>query len=307
MNRAFEGAAGVCSMFLYIVGSVGFAILATEAVRSEDPFDLTEQGQIVLGVCAGALLLAVVFQAIRERGGDTVLTHVSPTEQGPERAWLTRKRFWLSLIAVPTLISWIEFEMFVQSIDMFPLLTLIGGLGFGITLANAFALQKFKSTQRMLAVALVGLPLGFMAIGVPSSHFRYHGSAVDLWGVDELGAFKAYTLDADPDPSSPMQPIMGEGELALLRAFANAEKVSAGQKLESGEWKYIDDTLHERVAPGEYVPLKLADARYVEELFDDARKDDEKNHTEVVEAHRRALERRRQSGRLFTKPPDPSR
>ncbi|MEL6546860.1 MAG: hypothetical protein AAFQ82_19700 [Myxococcota bacterium] len=302
MARSLAKVAGVLSMLLYFFGSVGFALLVNEAVRSEEPLSFNERGQVVLLACGGCLLAAVLLQALRERGAESALTEVSDESSDSPRSWVEMKRFWLALVGVPTVVSWAEFELFVDPVDMFPLLTLIGGIGFGVTLANSVATRALKSTQRMLAVAILGLPLGFLSIGWPSAHFRSHGSGVDLWGVDELGALTPYSLEPSPQPRAPSRPVMGTEELSQFGAIANAQEVNVSAKLESGEWSYIDGTLHERNASGEYVPIEMATADDLDQMFDEARRADDAAHRKALDEHEEALEKHRRGGRLFSAP-----
>ncbi len=311
MRSVLTGAVGVLSLLLYAVGAVGLSLVVEGAIGAEDPMAIGAAGRLVLAVSAAALSGAVLLQLVREAAGPTLLGEPadrgapvdavlgSPPRSADGSRGVTLAR-WGAVIVAPIVVSWIEFELFVDPVDLFPLITVLGGIGFGLSLADLSPLRRARGVQRLLGVALVGLPLGLLAVTVPSGHYRAHGTGVTAWGIDSFGGIEPYRLGPASPPVAPRAAVIGGAELELIGAIAEAEPVPLVELLERGEVRLVEDRLFVRTATGGWAPAGGAGA--LDAALEAARAEDAEVERQRQAEHERSLARWRRSGRLFSRP-----
>src|SRR5690554_2104206 len=153
---------GVIYLLLYIFGAL-FVWLG-----ARDLFADLLEGAPILGalqfagfgawlIAMGALLHAVV---LRRRDDAGVLEELP----GMSRQWFfTALVVWL----LPTLVAWMQFELFVDPIRMFPMLTVAGAavLVLGL-ISHALRRHILRLTLSIATVALIGSPLLLLTVSV---------------------------------------------------------------------------------------------------------------------------------------------
>jgi len=292
---------GVIYLLLYIFGAL-FVWLG-----ARDLFADLLEGAPILGalqfagfgawlIAMGALLHAVV---LRRRDDAGVLEELP----GMSRQWFfTALVVWL----LPTLVAWMQFELFVDPIRMFPMLTVAGAavLVLGL-ISHALRRHSLRWPLSIATVALIGVPLGLLTVSVPLSHFNFHLSSVKVFMVgDEYDNRPSHVVFEGDDPTyiAPLPSTIGEASGSILNALANAEEVDVSEEIAAGRMRRLEDGTLVRVnADGSEAALNSWTT--FEEDFDAAlRADREKAAAEdaklraVWEAE---IEARRRGGRIF--------
>ena len=291
---------GVIYLLLYIFGAVVVWVGSNRLLR-----DLLD-GESVIGALQiggfGALMivLAAVLHAVvlRRRGDAGVLDAM----EVPGRRWFAvAAAAWL----VPTLVAWEQFELFLDPIRMFPVITVAGASALVVGgVSRLLRAHTLRWPLTIAAVALVGLPVGLLSVSLPLAHFNHHLSAVKIWTFDEPhGGLKDVVFEAD-DASyvQELSPMIGEETGSLLSALANAKEIDVSEEIAAGRMRRLEDGTLVRVGEdGEDIPLESWDS--FDEEFDAALQAD-RAESSLEEAKRRAdweaeIEARRRGGRLF--------
>lgn len=232
----------------------------------------------VLLVVASAVLHALV---VRRRGHGGVLDGSG--------AWLSAGAWTgLALWAVPTLWAWLQFEWFMEPVQMYPLPTVVGGVLLAYAVGWRLA-RRSPAAQplAMVGVALVGLPMGLLAVALPAGHFRHHLTEVSL-NVMVPGSAQGqrYALPAeDPLHVAPL-PGLGAGTLAYLEALASAQAIDVDAAEQPLGTAADLDALRQAA--------ERADAQ-----------DAVRAHAAAEQARQAGLRERRLGGRLWGRPPTP--
>ncbi len=288
---------GILSLLAYVLGGaiVGVMSYATiDRVASGRAF-----GEALLFVSIGAALigLGAVLHAFRVRreGKDTSSEWIPPSSS---------LFFALVLWLGPVASGWLQFELYNDPVWVFPFLTMIGAvLLVYLAVWRKTPRDRYGAVKRTVAAALVGLPLGFLATGVPLAHYRKHLTTVVL-GVEEDPS-EGYPL-IEMEPSEPYleMPAERHDELfELVDAVANAEEVNVADAIALGEMKFDEDGELLRVLPdGSTAPLN--DASELEAMLNEATDNDRAAsraaREEARKAHAERVERLRRGGRLFS-------
>ncbi|RAL20132.1 hypothetical protein DL240_18660 [Lujinxingia litoralis] len=293
---------GVIYLLIYVFGSV---IVSTgswrvfTAVLEGDPI---MAGLRILGFGTLMIVMAAVLHAVvllrHEDGG----LREGRNPVGPRWLVLGLMGWW-----GPTLAAWIQFECFLDPIRMFPLVTLGGACAVALWgVFRGLPGRTYQGPVGMVAMSLVGIPMGLMTLSVPVKHFTYHLSAVDI-GSYSTGALygersRAILNADDVTYLETSAPIFGEESQPFLEVLASArtinvaEEIAAGRmrELEDGTWIKIHDDGREEV---------LEELENFGERLDVALAADAATAAEAAARERAAweayVEERRQGGRIF--------
>ncbi len=292
---------GVFYLLFYIFGGVTIALSSNRALE-----DLLEGEPMTsytgFGIGAIFIIGAAILHAVTEKRRGNLET---PGEGEP-----TSRRgvlIGLSILAVPTLIAWLQFELHVDPISMFPTITVFGALSFVYAVTSRIThTWPLRSVVRMIALAFVGIPLGLLAVGLPMSHFTHHLSTVHIM-IKETDSSQPRTLVINAE--EPLQPTevvgIGEGMGGIIEALASAKTIDLAEELEAGRMKYLEDGTLVSVQPdGTTEPI--LGAGDLDEMFAEAEEKDDREAKAAHEARQAAFDekiaRLRAGGRLFSGP-----
>lgn len=290
---------GVVYLLAYVLGAVstafGYRNLIDDVLDGEDP--LQNWGLLAFG--ATTIALAALLHAITERR----LRTENPLPQGTpvSRGFVAvAVALWLG----PLVVSWLQFEAFVDPIHMFPVATVVGSLGVVYALArSAFAAMQLRRVALLVAFAAVGLPVGMLTVGLPMAHFRHHlsGVAIVVWGTRTTPP-KTDILEAEsPEPEE--IPVVGAGTLELINALANAVpvEVDVAEEIAAGRMRREEDGS---------ITILGDDGQPQGDVFgrlqEEAKREDDAAREIAHAEYRERVRRQRLGGRLFSSPDDAS-
>lgn len=281
---------GVCAVFLYLAGSLALVLAALRAGASDSFPVALERASGAVGI--GLLLIGfgIVLQLLRDRH--------EPRPVGPHTFSWGPVAGAMAVLLLPLAAAWTQFELFRDEIWMAPVLSIGGGIYLGMALGRRFGGSRHARTATMVLVSVLGLPLAILSFGLPTQHFRRHGSAVSYVVARTRYDQRAYTFEADlPQAPTAETAGAGSGTLGLVGALAEAKTV---------ETKTVDGVLLVKGEDGVFHP---AETTSMEALFEEAEAEDEaeraaqlETYQRALEAHEREVERLRRSGRLFSAP-----
>lgn len=287
---------GVAYLLAYIIGAL-FIWLGTDRLLS----DLLAGEELIDGAVAagGGMLLVVVaglLQAIvaRRRGHEGVLDGREPMGA----------RWFATCAAMgfgPLVWAWVQFELFWNPIDIYPLVTLLGmcGLVFGVV-DRLSGQSRHRGTLATVAVALVGVPAALLGVGLQTSHFNHHLSDVRTTTVHHWDGVVEHIFEADVPTYHQEITAIGDETGELLKAFAEAKPVDVETLMAEGRLAWAEDgTMIILDEEGE--PMEEAN---LDEAFDEAAAADAEAADAEREAARAAFEAEvealRTGGRLFS-------
>ncbi len=288
---------GVFYLLAYIVGGVIVAFAAhgtitnlAEGAPVDGALTILSFG-VLLILCGGVLH---TIQVKGERDEDTSV--------GPPMALVYIA---LALLVLPVLVAWVQFELHINPLWMFPITTILGATGFVYLIAWRRTLHdKFGPVKRAMATAMVGLPLGLFAIGAPLVHFKSHLTTVNLGFSDDPSEPRIIAVEA-PDPDPPIAPIepIGDETMELMKAIAEAKPVNIADEVAAGRMRVLEDgtlvTVHE---DGTTTPINQGfdfDEAWEEAERHDRNASRDKREAQL-KAHAEEVERLREGGRLFS-------
>ncbi|MBA2662447.1 MAG: hypothetical protein H0U74_09150 [Bradymonadaceae bacterium] len=294
---------GVIYLLLYLLGglivTVGSYHLLSDIL---DELTLWSAFQTI-GFGAAIILGAGLLHAltIRRRGNAGVLEDVAEmsgkTMGMAAAAWL-----------LPSVAAWVQFELFIEPVHMFPIITFFGGvaLAFGVC-SRLMTTWPMRRAAAAMGTALFGIPLGLLAVSLPLHHFNYHLTNVHVSTRDYSSrATKTQVFKADdPTFKSEMVSSLGKETSALLNAIANAKTIDVAQEVAAGRMRQLDDGSYVTVnADGSLNPV--GGAGNLEHSMDEALAADRTVSAEAQAQKRREWEQeiwlRRNGGRLFSSP-----
>lgn len=301
--KAWRVVFGVPSLLAFIAGSlalmVGYSQIAADIVSTDEssPFHRALPALIVAAVLLGA---AVAFQFLREGGLER-----HPLPPATRFNWILLGGGVLFLF-VPVGAGWVQFELYRDEILMFPVASLVAGITLGVLLANCVFRGRYRSSARMLSIAIVGMPLGLLAFAIPSAHFRHHGSAVVVYTYPEDRLTPKKNVFKSDQPLPPSDPIVGEGTLEMIgdlaNALKNAERIDVAEKLETGAWVQKDGAYFERLEDGSLRAIEFGAADDLFEEFEDEARAKDQAQLEALKAeYERSEIQRKRGGRLFNR------
>ena len=290
--KAGGSISGVFSLFAYLIGSLVLAFVVVRLV-TDDEFLLVERWRGP-SFALGSIIMGVALQAIRE--GRTR----AQEQDGDEEQLPLNLVGPLLFLLVPLALAWVQFELFWDSVRVFPLATLLGGVWLGAELgsfaAQRLGLRRFRSTAIMVTIATFTFPLALVILALPSSHFRKHGSGVVLGISDDPYEAEEIRLDYEM-PQPPMMEVspVGSGTMELIGALAEAETI---------EVTMIDGVAHKTNEAGELVPIEEVsiDEVFAEAEAQDARELEQRRleYEQELAAYEEEVMRLRRGGRIFS-------
>lgn len=281
-------------LILYVFGAVALSLgcwVAARAVQEE-------------GAWAGEGVWAIGLGAVAVFGG--ALLHHRLQRRWPEAAeddapdsgerW---GRIGVGLLVLPLLAAWVQFELFVDPIQMFPFTTVVGGLLASYGLARLVLPQgRARRVFGPSFAAGVGVPGALLAHVLLVGHFTHHLCTVQVWALpgDQITGADPAVVHADlPQMESELE--LPDAQLALMAALD-------AQPVDASEFRVdANGTLVHVGHDGTHTPARTLSAEALEAMFDRARRGDEAAARDARERQRAAyqaeLQALRRGGRLF--------
>lgn len=207
----------------------------------------------------------------------------------------------------PIVAAWVQFELYVDQVWMFPWLTVLGGIAVGLVLGYRASWARAK----LVGLAL-GLPLGVAGVWLPAHHFHAHMTSVRVLHLYSYDSYDDLALPWDDQPTFrvfryelPPMPEPASSFEAASFPRVSVQTVAVGDRLASGEWVLRDGELYVRRWSGELVPLEMASA---DDLLTDMGRARKREQQRQRDARREALRHYhdrirelRNSGRIFSR------
>lgn len=289
---------GVAYLLAYVIGALLITLGANRLLNDIVAGAELMEGLVAFGGGVGIVLAAGLLQAVViKRRGDAGMLEALPSMG--KKGFIIAAAIWLLSIAWP----WIQFELYWNPVDIYPLITLAGAsaLVFGVA-QRISEKSKYRNSLATMAVAIVGVPLGLLSVALPTAHFNYHLTHVQTTTSSTGEGIQEHTFFAD-DPRFLDQEtnIMSEETAELFNSLAEARPVDIDAEIEAGRMKRLaDGTVVILDREGIGGPAQHED---VGKLVDDALEKDARAAAEQ-KARARAkfeaeLEARRRGGRIF--------
>ncbi|MEX1365490.1 MAG: hypothetical protein AB1Z98_20350 [Nannocystaceae bacterium] len=292
----------IASLVAFVVGIT--TLVAGTWIAATTPDRPMSMRPILLGVAV--MLLAVVLQVARH--------DVSSPAASREPTSAHALKLPLAIFATPIVIAWLQFELRLDVVWMFPLITLAGGVWSGAVLGRLLAPRRLPGVGTLLGVALVGIPAGLMGFSLPMQHFNTHMTDVRVLELDDQPPIEGeppkkgyYRFSAELPPFPEIEDlevdVTDEAEAPLLEI---GEPVELGTLLERGDAEMIDGELYVRQPDGTMRPAVSAETMQdMLSIIEDPYFDPSRSRDAAREANRRwtaEIERLRRSGRIFSGP-----
>lgn len=280
----------ILALLLYIAGGLTLALGAKGALHRVGQGEALGSAGLALAIGAALVVGGAIVHLLslqRREGLDD-----KPGTPSSVFATGAAVGIWL----MPLTASWIQFEMHADPVWMFPLVTLIGAIAASVTLSSRVTYRwVLRPVATMLVVGFVGMPVGFLSVALPLSHFTHHLTTVQVANVDRYGRDRRpHRFEADV----PSRPSAMKQQLDLFKALANAKPVDVEAEIAAGRMRREPDgslvTLD-----GSGNPQKMRTLDDVEAAMKEARERREQARQQAFNAKR---DRLRQSGRLFSGP-----
>lgn len=291
---------GVIYLLLYIFGafvvSVGVSHILDAVVLGEPLLEAADTlGFGALMIVGGGVLHAVVAK----RRGDEGLLGMLPDLSS--RGFATAAALWL----VPVLWGWVQFELFWDPVDLYPMITMMGaiGLAYGVFSKLGSRVPGFRAAVTMLGIAFVGLPLGMLSLALPTNHYNYHLTTVHNVTVNP-NTSEVNTIISEADQPSMLEPMfeIGDETLGVMKAFGEAKEIDVEAEIAAGKMKRLDNGNLVRINDdGTETPIGGAD-EFRQMMADAAATDElaaEKTRAEERAAWWAEMIERKKGGRLF--------
>jgi len=294
MRELATRVAGVISLLLYVAGGVAVALMSVRWIGDLVAGEPSSR-KVYVGFIAAAvsLVLAAGIQTVR----DATSQQVHPVEPETRTGWrlpLIALAVWAAAIGV----SWVQFELYLDSVRMFPLVTLIGALvfiwGIGKRMLPAGKARRLLSA---LLIAAVGLPMGLVGFGLPMAHYTKHLTPVRVVIMNMYEERETHSFDAD-EPAEQVEPIAGAGTMEMIQALAAQElPPEMAARIASGEWRREEDGSMVAVnEDGTTTPVDL-----VSEMKAAAEHKDAAQREALQREHEEKVRRLKSSGRMFNR------
>jgi hypothetical protein len=293
---------GVFFLLAYIFGALLITFGSLHLVRDVLDGSVLTDGLVVLVVGIGVALLGGLMHAIvARRRQDAGLLEAVPPMGGRMLALCVG--LWL----VPPIFGWVQFELFIDPVRMFPGLTIAGAslLVLGLV-ARVLEHSRLRWPAACVAVAVVGIPLGLATVLLPARHFLHHMTDVRVSVSNpETHESKEFVFQGDsPEFHSGYQSDFGPELGGLLEAIADAETVDLEEEIAAGRMKRLDDGSYATVRPdGSTVPT--GGKEDLLEAWAQASESDREWAARQREQERMewqmAMEARKRGGRIFSR------
>lgn len=267
---------GVPSLLAYLAGSFVLIVTILKTAGAESLDDIWEGAWTALRVAFLLIALGVVLQAVRERGRPN-----SELADAAREPFAIRAFKWPAILILgPVLWGWVQFELYWDPISLMPLVSIVGGVALGVVAGRLFGRTASGTSATMSLVAIFGLPVAALSIALPSQHFRRHGSTIEFVVYSDHHPPTRHELapEMPEPPRAPERSLLGPGTAELMNAFADAKPVDAYE---------INGQLMVR---GEDGRLRAVERGNLDEMFENARKEDDAAHAERMRAYERELQ-----------------
>ena len=293
---------GVVYLLIYILG--GALVTLGVSHVTEDVLKGAPVGDALVPVALGAglICLAGLLHALVERRRNPGGTSRASSSRMGRRSLALAGAMW----AVPIIVAWIQFELFINPVLAMPHATVLGGIAltFGVC-SHLMAKWPLRRVATTMAVAVVGLPFGLLGAALPIQHFTHHLTDVVIPLRDPVTREDRsieHKRDEVDMPTAPLR--VDEATLDLVRAFAEAKTINVADEIAAGRMRQLEDGSYVTVNPdGTETPL--GGRGDMEQAFAEARETDEQRATEEQAARvaewERELLQRKQGGRLFSR------
>ncbi|RAL20133.1 hypothetical protein DL240_18665 [Lujinxingia litoralis] len=292
---------GVIYLLVYIFGSLSVWLGSRNVISAALDGESILGAMQFVGFGVWMIVLAAILHAVvlKRREDAGVLEGLNPSRWklliGGMLAW------W-----VPTVAAWIQFELYIDPIRMFPFVTVVGAGAVVLWLAFRVLPQtKMMWPLATVAVTLLGIPLGLLTVSVPIKHFNHHLSSVKIRAFENSGYARSYEgiIAAHDDTyiGGPA-PLIGEEGLGVLGELADAREVDVEAEIAAGRLREAEDgTLIKINEDGS--EEKVGTLETFDDVFQEALEADRKVASEE-EARKRAaweaeMEERRRGGRFL--------
>lgn len=295
---------GVFYLLFYLLGAlvvtVGTSHLIDAVLEGEAWTSTLQTLGVGAGLIAGAGLLHSLVERRRADGGVLGLL----PELGP-RAWAASAGLYFLSIAA----GWVQFELFIEPVDMFPFATVLAAAAFVFGLCSRWMKSwRFRWAATTSTVAFVGLPIGLLGVMLPLHHMNHHLTPVRFSLTNpNTHETKDFVFPGD-DPSPPAPELkLGDETQELLEAFASARTIDVEEELAAGRMRRLEDGSYVVVnEDGTESRLEMAAPGELEGVVKRAFEADAEAALREREAARAAWEiemmKRKRGGRLFSSP-----
>ena len=277
---------------LYVFGAVSLSLGAYFAAGAVQDGAWEGEGSWALGVGAVAVSLgAWLHDRERRRWPEP------PAGEGSNGIWWLRVG--AGLLLLPLLAAWVQFELFMDPIQMFPFTTLIGAVATSYALVRvALPVGRARCVLGPTIAASVGVPGALLVHALLVAHFTHHLSNVAVWVLPG----GRYSEDRPTLVGADLPQMESEMELptASLELLAQLE----AEPLDPSEYRIDADGSLLRIEPdGTEVPVETLTAAEFGAIFDEAQRQDEADAREARASRRAAyaaqVEALRRGGRIF--------
>jgi len=292
---------GVVYLLLYVAAALWVTLGSWHwlgDLATGETWQLPWLGLAVAGVLvSGAAVLHAL--ALRRRGQGGVL-------QGAATGLGASLWTGLLMLIVPPLAAWLQFEWFLEPVHMLPLWTVAGGMLVAYGLASHLLRNRLLAQPlSMVAVALVGCPLGLLAVALPAAHFQHHLSPVVfhvlLPGI-EPASRQVLMSPSEPFREAGLSMALGEQTQALLQALGEVETVDVLAEQAAGRLRREPDGSWVGLAP-DGTAVAVGTAADLAQAMSEAQAADaraaELAGAEAEAGWQQALRARRDGGRLL--------
>lgn len=230
---------GVIYLLLYFFGAV---VVSVGVSRIQDAVVLGEpllEAANIFGF-GGLMILGggILHTVVTKRRGDDGLLALLP-DFGPQ-GFVTAAALWL----VPVLWGWVQFELFWDPVDLYPMITMMGAiaLAYGVFSKLGSKVPGFRAGITMLGISFVGLPLGMLSLALPTNHYNYHLTTVHNVMVNPT-THEVNTIIAEADQPTMLEPMfeIGDETLAMMKAFGEAQEIDIEAEIAAGRMKRLDN------------------------------------------------------------------
>lgn len=293
---------GVFYLLGYIFGSLLLTLGGRDLILNIQEGESPEETWPLLVGGAAIVLVSAFLQAlvVRRRGDSGVLDKASGLGK---RFLLLAGVAWL----LPTVVAWVQFESFSEPVYMFPVITIAGAVALSLGVASrATRGLSLRAPVMTSAMAVFGLPLGLVTVGLPMNHFNHHLSDVVVFTFSDAERTEHRFAADDPFFDEHEDVGIGDETRALLSALAGAKEVDVDveEEIAAGRMKRLDDGSYVTANADGTFPTVSATEEFTA-LFDKAT-DADAELAAVRRSDRRAawedeMDRRRNGGRLFSR------
>lgn len=224
--------------------------------------------------------------------------------EAPALARPTWAQLWvaLGLWALPIAVAWLQFELLLEVVWMFPMATLAAGAWLGTVVGRRLGPPRSRRAGAMAGLVVLGIPAGLLGFYMPMKHFNAHLTEVRTVSLDDdfdapTRRYHRFSAELPPFPELPPPPPMP--------MFEVSEPIDLETLMKDGDVVLRDGELYTRQADGSFLPMDGGSEALLAAFVDQQDARVERKREAIREAQRQwkeEVDRRRRGGRLFSSP-----